>query len=482
MRRSILLIAVLACSGGVAAPAFAQKTAPAVTRDTDRDGVPDIRDRCRGTPANTRVDERGCPVAAAPTVPAAAPAGAAAAPAGAAGAPSGAPVTPTAAPGGLRPPVGQPAAQTQQRAADSVHPPAGAVIGPAGAAAAPTNPPAGPVAGAAHAAGPKPTRPAPSGLPAPAGGAGAPAAQPGVQPAGQQAAPAAGQPTAAPGAGQPATTQPAGQQAAAPSGQAQQQGAPSAAHPTQPTQGQPAQQQAAGQQAARPGAAPAGAAAVPVPVPVPSGGQPAREPAPQAQPAAQPTPAAAGFGIEPYSGHSAADMVSYTRHLTQRLDSAVVALVDVFRNTSGAPLSGASGPSVLSSRERGRWSRCRILYFDLETYSDAAAVLKDSLTVTPETQRVATVLASALDSMQALAECDNIGSMIEAPDRWSPWQQNYESSARRFYRDWYAQVRTVHEADRALARALNAALPAARRIPDIPGLPPNPPYFTGSAR
>jgi hypothetical protein len=65
--------------------------------------------------------------------------------------------------------------------------------------------------------------------------------------------------------------------------------------------------------------------------------------------------------------------------------------------------------------------------------------------------------------------------MVEAPDRWAPWQQNYENSARGFYRDWYTQLRAVHEADRGLARALNAALPAARQFPIPPGLPPNPP-------
>ena len=452
MRRLIMLTAVLACAGGAFAPALAQKTAPAVTRDSDHDGVPDTRDRCRNTPANTRVDERGCPAAAAPAAAptAQAPSAAPAAPTPAAAAPQNVAAAPAGAPG-------------QQ----------GAVIAPAGAARPPTGPPAAapaqpqahPVAadtahpvGAQAAGGGKPDRRPPSGLPAPAGAAPGAAGQPGAQ--------------------QQAQAAPAGQ-AAAPAGAAQQQ----AAAPTAPAgQAQPSQQQAAGQQAAPPAGAPSGAAAQ-VSVPVPSAPRPAApEPERQAQPAAAPAPAAAGFSVEPYAGASAAELAAYSRHFTQRLDSAVIALVDIFRNTSGAPLAGASGPSVLSSRERGRWSRCRVLYFDLQSYSDAVAVLQDSLSANADAQRAAAGLAQALDSLQALAECDNIGSMIEAPDRWSPWQRNYETSARNFYRTWYPQVRVVHEADRAFARALNAALPAGHRIPDIPGLPPNPPYFTGGPR
>lgn len=463
MRRLILLTAVLACAGGAFAPAFAQKTAPAVTRDSDHDGVPDTRDRCRGTPPNTRVDERGCPVAAAeaqaPTAPAqaaAAPGGAPAqgaviAPAGAAPA-QGAAIAPT---GAARPPTGPPAGQAQQPAVDTVRAPAG----------------------------PKPVRQAPSGLPMPAGavaaapaaGAHAPAQQPsGQAPSGQAAAPAAGAPTV-----------PAGQQA-------QQQAA--AHQPPAAGQGQPSQGQAAAQGAAPSGAAPSGAAAPAAAAPAagapagaavsaPSGDRPAgqAEPQPQAQPTTPRAPvAAAGFSVEPYSGSSQAELALYARHVAQRLDTAIVALVNVFRNTSGAALAGASSPSVLSSRERGRWSRCRVLYFDLASYTDAVALLRDSLSANVEAQHAATDLAEALEAAQSLAECDNIGSMIEAPDRWSPWQRSYETSAGNFYRSWYTQVRAVHEADRALARALNAALPAARRIPDIPGLPPNPPYFTGS--
>ncbi len=52
--------------------ARAQKSSPAVTRDADHDGVPDMRDRCPGTRAGLAVDASGCPTgaAAAPAAPA----------------------------------------------------------------------------------------------------------------------------------------------------------------------------------------------------------------------------------------------------------------------------------------------------------------------------------------------------------------------------------------------------------------------------
>jgi hypothetical protein len=179
------------------------------------------------------------------------------------------------------------------------------------------------------------------------------------------------------------------------------------------------------------------------------------------------------MGIEPYAGESESDLIGYASRVVTRLDSAVVALVAVFRNTSGLPLAGATAPNVLSSRERGRWDNCRLLALDLQTYGEAATVLKDGFTA-PALQRASLALADAFEAMQALNECDNIGSMIEAPERWQPWQQNYNASATAFYRDWYPQVRAVHEATRALARALMAA---GHRISVPPGLPPSPPYL-----
>ncbi len=84
-------------------------------------------------------------------------------------------------------------------------------------------------------------------------------------------------------------------------------------------------------------------------------------------------------------------------------------------------------------------------------------------------------LAEGFDGLVATTECDNLGSMIDSPDRWAPWQSNYEASARAFYKDWYPQLRIVHEANRAFARALSPVLPAGRQIPPIGALPPTPP-------
>jgi hypothetical protein len=162
--------------------------------------------------------------------------------------------------------------------------------------------------------------------------------------------------------------------------------------------------------------------------------------------------------------------------VAQLLDSAVVTLVGVFRNTSGQPLSGAAEPGALSQRERERWLRCRNLHWDLATFRDAVGALKDSLPDNAALRRAAAGLDSALAELEATAECDNVASMIEAPARWDPWTAQYEAAARRFYAAWYTQLRNVHEKDRAFAVALNGVLPAARRLLVPPGLPRNPPY------
>ena len=183
----------------------------------------------------------------------------------------------------------------------------------------------------------------------------------------------------------------------------------------------------------------------------------------------------AGFWMPAFTGHSDAEKLDYARTLVLRLDSAVVALVEVFRNTSGAPLAGATGPTALSAREKGRWQRCRLIQFDLGTISEAVGIIKDSLPGGPMVARGAANLADQFEALVATGECDNIGSMIDAPDRWAPWQTNYENSARAFYKDWYTQLRGVHEADRTFARALLPAMPAGRQFPVPLALPPNPP-------
>jgi len=174
----------------------------------------------------------------------------------------------------------------------------------------------------------------------------------------------------------------------------------------------------------------------------------------------------AGFWMPAYSGTSEADRLEYARMLAMKTDTAILALIDVFRNTSGAPMVGASSPMVISTREKSRWQRCRLIHFDLRTLGDAAAFLRDSIPGGPTVQRAAVSLHDAFEGLEATEGCDQVVSMIEAPDNWSPWQQNYENSARSFYRDWYTQLRALHEANRSFIRTLNTALGArAVRMP-----------------
>jgi hypothetical protein len=62
LRNSPWVAAVLIVAG--AETAVAQKHSPAVTRDADHDGVPDMRDRCPGTPVGFVVNSSGCPTGA----------------------------------------------------------------------------------------------------------------------------------------------------------------------------------------------------------------------------------------------------------------------------------------------------------------------------------------------------------------------------------------------------------------------------------
>lgn len=55
------LAAALLC---LSAPLAAQKTAPPIVLDRDRDGVPDLRDRCLLTAGGVRVGTNGCPSSA----------------------------------------------------------------------------------------------------------------------------------------------------------------------------------------------------------------------------------------------------------------------------------------------------------------------------------------------------------------------------------------------------------------------------------
>jgi hypothetical protein len=426
MRRASLLLAVCLAAGGVTSPLLAQKNAPAVTRDADRDGVPDIRDRCRSTPAGTRVDATGCPATAAPAAPVATTA-------------TPATATPDARRGQTTPTTTAPATTAAQ--APTTAAPGG--VTPAGAAGAAQAPPGAAPAGQQAAA--PPTQQAaqptgrPSGLPAPTSG-GAPTGG-GAAPVGAVVGAAGAAATqAARGNQPPATAQPAATTAS-----------PATATPAATT--------------------PAPATTAPAPAAAaPAAAAPARtRPAPVLDPSLT-----AGYWMPAYNGETDAELLEYARTMTIRTDSAIGALVEVFRNTTGAPVVGATGPNILATREKGRWQRCRLIHFDLGTLGEGATFLRDTLT-NPTLNRAALTLVDAFEGETASSECDNITSMVEAPDRWAPWQQNYESSARTFYRDWYGQLKTLHDANRGFARALNSTLPAARQFPIFPALPPTPP-------
>jgi hypothetical protein len=232
--------------------------------------------------------------------------------------------------------------------------------------------------------------------------------------------------------------------------------------------------------AARPQAAPAPTPGKVFRPATPAAQAPAAAVTPQAARAAAPTAGAgtftAGLAMAPFTGGGPGEALAYGARFGRMLDSTIVTLVEVFRNTSGQPMSGAASPASLSQRERDRWSRCRNLYWDLTSYQSAVRGFVDSLPQNPGLQQAAEALDSALSDTPAVAECDNVASMIAAPERWTPWQSQYETAAQHFYRQFYGEIREAHERDRAFVNALNAVLDPARRVPVPPGLPRNPPY------
>jgi hypothetical protein len=197
---------------------------------------------------------------------------------------------------------------------------------------------------------------------------------------------------------------------------------------------------------------------------------------PQAHPSTNAAAFTAGLAMPAYAGATSDAALDYAARFGRLLDSAIVTLVDIFRNTSGQPMEGASNPTDLSQRERDRWMRCRNVYWDLTTFASAVGTLRRTLPANPALQQAVAGLDSTFAANQAVTECDNVASMIAAADRWTPWGDQYRTAAQHFYRDFYGQLREVHERDRALVNALNAALPPARRVPVPPGLQRNPPF------
>jgi hypothetical protein len=189
----------------------------------------------------------------------------------------------------------------------------------------------------------------------------------------------------------------------------------------------------------------------------------------------------AGLAIELFEGEEDA-RDAYLRRYTLMLDSTIATLVTVFRGTSGQPMADAAEPSALSTRERGRWMRCRDLHWDLQSYVAAMHDVVENLPQAAAVQRAGGALDSSLTALQGTVECDNVSSMIAAPDRWQPWGMNYQAAARQFYTAWYAQVRDVQEKNRAFIIAVNATRAAADRIPVPPAMPRNPPYAGAAVR
>jgi hypothetical protein len=214
---------------------------------------------------------------------------------------------------------------------------------------------------------------------------------------------------------------------------------------------------------------------VTTPAPTPTPAQPAAQP--PARPAAAPAAAdpllTAGFAVVPFEGEGEAALLDYVHELIMKFDTVALRLRDVFAQASGAPVAGATGPTFISPRERNRWNECRRFHFDILTYAMATADLRERLADHAAVQRAAESFDEALQAIQATGECDIVVSMIEAPDRFTPWGQSYSNAARSFYQNWYAQLRAAHEAARALNRSLATA---GRQVSILPGLPTASPH------
>jgi hypothetical protein len=178
--------------------------------------------------------------------------------------------------------------------------------------------------------------------------------------------------------------------------------------------------------------------------------------------------------MPPFTGRGDAQRLDYLRSMAVRLDSAVRGLVATFAGTAGSAVA-ADDPTQLSQRVRERWAACARHYLDLVSFGDAVQLIKNDLPDNQLVRRAADGLDNSLQEMAALGECDNIVSMVNRPQDFNPWRTYYEASTRNFYREWYTQLRAVHEADRTFARQLNGVLAADRAIPPLTALPSAPP-------
>jgi hypothetical protein len=151
--------------------------------------------------------------------------------------------------------------------------------------------------------------------------------------------------------------------------------------------------------------------------------------------------------------------MEYLRDYALKLDSAAATLRGIFANVLGAPVGGATDPTKLVTREKLRWQRCRNIKNDLQSFDDNIAPVEDSLPAMLRDRW--SILGSQFDSLQSVLEnCEVIAFSIDSPERFTPWQTNYETSARAFYADWYGRLRAMHDAMRQVARLVYAQLPA----------------------
>jgi hypothetical protein len=181
--------------------------------------------------------------------------------------------------------------------------------------------------------------------------------------------------------------------------------------PNQPSVDQPR----ANPPAANPPAQSQGAAGAPRPAVTPQAAvtPPAVPPAAPAAPAEEiGTFFTAGLRVQPFGGGGEGARLDYARILARNVDSVAVSL-----GTPGQPTPGASGPATLTLRERDRWTTCRNLYWDFTTLAAGVRSVREGLPPNSPLDRAAAALDTALDETEALAECDNVASMISAPER-----------------------------------------------------------------
>jgi hypothetical protein len=184
------------------------------------------------------------------------------------------------------------------------------------------------------------------------------------------------------------------------------------------------------------------------------------------------------LSVEPLRPASDSAWLEQAALVVDRLDQTARGIMELFRNTAGVPLLGATSPDMLSGRERFRWDMCRRFTSALVSHAVAArnlaAVPLAQSNGAAASQAVRT-LAQALSATDALDECEWLSQLISSPERAPDWGAAYTSAATRFYANWYPDVLRIHEAARTLAQPVRALLPPERPFDVPPALPPTPP-------